>query len=92
MTPLLDEVRWSPETVEAHLAADVAEIALEDARQALDAVLRGEGNAHSWFEREAAQAYVKRAEERLAEARCRYRALALEDARGVLAELQGENA
>jgi hypothetical protein len=46
---------WSPETLEAHLAADVAAIALEDARAELARIMRGEGNEHGYTARAAGE-------------------------------------
>jgi hypothetical protein len=78
MLPLLEAVARSRETVEAHLAADVAAIAYEDARLTLAMVERGEIG----LDRHAVSADAERARERLASAKARYREQVLRDAAG----------
>jgi hypothetical protein len=81
MQPRPEEGIFERETIEAHLAADVAEIAYEDARLALVSFRRDDFEG----ERDAAVAKVERARERLENAKRRYRELAMRDAgRGIV--------
>jgi hypothetical protein len=49
----------SPETLEAHLAADVAAIVLDEARARLGRIERGEGNEHGFAARAPAREEVR---------------------------------
>ena len=82
---VLEDVKWSRELVEAHFAADIAEIALEDARRNLIALKRGDGTVQPgniYYPDAVAAAYeaIGEAEARRDAAFERYRKLALLEA------------